>query len=165
MPTYFPPTLQMELRNRTVGLRQQFQHSYNAEIPIQNSQSHNKCPLICNKSYSTYRLQHPIVSDVIHERISKHHNNLEAHRNPLLEPLVQSTNTCKHCNISRFDGYCIIKLFGYVSNGRFFYPTFLNYKSQDFHKVSYRVSFMGRSCVTYESEFCKQITLQKIQCF
>ena len=33
----------MELRNRTVGLRQQVQHSHHAEIPIQNSQSHNKC--------------------------------------------------------------------------------------------------------------------------
>jgi len=31
----------MELRNRTVGLRQQVQHNH-AEIPIQNSQSHSK---------------------------------------------------------------------------------------------------------------------------
>ena len=35
----------------------------------------------------------PWVSDVIHERISKHHNNLEAHPNPLLESLLQPTNT------------------------------------------------------------------------
>jgi len=34
----------------------------------------------------------PYVSDVIHERINKHHNNLEAHPNPLLEP----TTNCKH---------------------------------------------------------------------
>ena len=34
------------------------------------------------------------VSDVIHERISKHHNNLEAHPNPLLEPLLQPVNNC-----------------------------------------------------------------------
>ena len=33
----------MELRNRTVGLRQQVQQSHHAEIPIQNSQSHDKC--------------------------------------------------------------------------------------------------------------------------
>ena len=35
------------------------------------------------------------VSDVIHERINKHHNNLEAHPNPLLEPLIQSINTTR----------------------------------------------------------------------
>jgi hypothetical protein len=33
----------MELRNRTAGLRQQVQHSHHAEIPIQNSQNHSKC--------------------------------------------------------------------------------------------------------------------------
>ena len=35
----------------------------------------------------------PYVSDVIHERINKHHNNLEAHSNPLLESLLQPVNT------------------------------------------------------------------------
>jgi hypothetical protein len=35
----------------------------------------------------------PYVSDVIYERISKHHNNLEAHPNPLLEPLLQPINS------------------------------------------------------------------------
>ena len=50
----------MELRNRTVMLRQQVQHRHHAEIPIQNSQSHNKCTLLWNKSYSTYRLEHPL---------------------------------------------------------------------------------------------------------
>jgi len=34
----------------------------------------------------------PYVSDVIHESIKKHHNNLEAHPNPLLEPLLQPVN-------------------------------------------------------------------------
>jgi len=34
----------------------------------------------------------PYVSEVIHERISKH-NKLEAHPNPLLQPLLQSLNT------------------------------------------------------------------------
>jgi hypothetical protein len=33
------------------------------------------------------------VSDVIRERINKHHNNLEVHPNPLLEPLLQTINT------------------------------------------------------------------------
>jgi hypothetical protein len=35
----------------------------------------------------------PYESDVIHERINKHHNNLEAHPNPLLRPILQPTNT------------------------------------------------------------------------
>jgi hypothetical protein len=35
----------------------------------------------------------PYVSDVIHERINKHHNKLEAHPNSLLEPLLQPINT------------------------------------------------------------------------
>jgi len=43
----------IELRNRTVGLRQQVQQTHHAEIPIQISQSHSKCTLVCNKSYST----------------------------------------------------------------------------------------------------------------
>jgi hypothetical protein len=34
----------------------------------------------------------PYVSDVIHERINKHHNKLQAHPNPLLEPLLQPVN-------------------------------------------------------------------------
>jgi len=84
----------MELRNRPVGLRQQVQRSHHAEISIQNSQSHSKCTVVCKKSHSTYRLQTiPYVSDVIHERINKNHNKLEAHPNPLLEPLLQPVNT------------------------------------------------------------------------
>ena len=35
----------------------------------------------------------PYASDVIHERINKHHNKLEAHPNPLLQPLLQPGNT------------------------------------------------------------------------
>jgi len=34
----------------------------------------------------------PYVSDAIHGRINKHHNKLEAHPNPLLEPLIQPVN-------------------------------------------------------------------------
>ena len=33
------------------------------------------------------------VSDVIHERINKHHNKLESHPSPLLEPRLQHVNT------------------------------------------------------------------------
>ena len=35
----------------------------------------------------------PYLSDVIHEGIKKHHSNLEAHPNSLLEPLLQPINT------------------------------------------------------------------------
>jgi hypothetical protein len=34
----------------------------------------------------------PYVSDVIHERINKHNIKLEAHPNPLLEPLLKPVN-------------------------------------------------------------------------
>jgi hypothetical protein len=34
----------------------------------------------------------PYVSDVIRERINKHHNKLEAHPNQLLEPPLQPVN-------------------------------------------------------------------------
>ena len=50
----------MELRNRTVVLRQQVQNIHHAENPIQNSQSHNKCIPVCNKSYAPHRLKHPL---------------------------------------------------------------------------------------------------------
>ena len=41
----------------------------------------------------------PYVSDVIHERLNKHHNKLEAHPSPLLEPLLQpvSNRRLKGC--------------------------------------------------------------------
>ena len=35
----------------------------------------------------------PYVRDVIHERITKHHNNTKAHHNPLLQPPLQRVNT------------------------------------------------------------------------
>jgi len=50
----------MELRNITVGMRQQGRHSHHAEIPIQNSQNHSKCTLVCNRSYVPHGLQHPL---------------------------------------------------------------------------------------------------------
>ena len=64
----------------------------------QNSKTQSKCTPVCNKSYSTYRFQH-LLRYVIHERINKHHNNPEAHPNPLLEPLLQrvSTRILKRC--------------------------------------------------------------------
>jgi hypothetical protein len=40
----------------------------------------------------TYRLQQPL-RDIIHERINKHHNKLEAHPTPLLQSPLQPVNT------------------------------------------------------------------------
>ena len=83
----------MELRNRTVGLRQQIQHSH-----MLRSQSKILRATANAPRYVTYRTLHaefniPYVSDVIHERINKHHNNLEAQTTPLLQPLLQPINT------------------------------------------------------------------------
>jgi len=70
----------MELWNRTVGLQQQDQHSHHAQIPIQNSQSHRKCNLVCNKSYAPHRLQHLLrkMSSMKESiNITSHHIKLE----------------------------------------------------------------------------------------
>jgi len=50
----------MELRNRTVGLCQQGHQSHHAEITFHNSQSHSKYTPVCNKSFSTHRIQLPL---------------------------------------------------------------------------------------------------------
>jgi hypothetical protein len=57
----------------------------------------------------------PYVSDVILEKIDKHHIKLEAHPNPLLEPLLQPANsrrlndagleTCKEPEVTSLDEY------------------------------------------------------------
>ena len=83
----------MELRNRTVELRQQVEQSHHAEITIQNSQSHSKCPRYVTNHTLHTDFNIPYVSDVIHERINKHHNKPEAHPNPLLQPTLQPVNT------------------------------------------------------------------------
>ena len=54
-------------------------------------------PLVSSLSASD-RLVQPLRKDflyVIHERNNKHHNNLGAHPNSLLEPLLQPINTKK----------------------------------------------------------------------
>ena len=52
----------------------------NAPLYVANHTVHTDCNI-------------PYVSDVIHKRINKHHNNLKAHPNPLLQPLLQPVNT------------------------------------------------------------------------
>ena len=55
----------------------------------------NEGPVSFNTYNGTLRTDFtiPYVRDISHERINKHHNNLKAHPNPLLEPLLQPTNT------------------------------------------------------------------------
>jgi hypothetical protein len=78
----------MELRNKTVGL---VQNSHHAEIlrAITNTPRY-----VTNHTLHT-DFNSPYVSEFIHERINKHHNKLEAHPNPLLQPLLQPTNTSR----------------------------------------------------------------------
>ena len=73
-------------------LRQTVQHSYHAEIQIQTSVTANAPRYVTNHTLNT-DFTIPYVSNVIHERINKYHNNLAAHPNPLVEPLLQAINT------------------------------------------------------------------------
>jgi hypothetical protein len=50
----------LDIRNRTVGMRQQIQCSNHTEIKIKNPQNHSKCHLVCIKPQSPYRPQHPL---------------------------------------------------------------------------------------------------------
>ena len=50
----------LDIRNRTVGMRQQIQCRNHTEITIQNPQNHSKCPPVCIKSHTPYRPQHPL---------------------------------------------------------------------------------------------------------
>jgi hypothetical protein len=52
----------LDIRNRTVGMRQQNQCSNHTEIKItiKNPQNHSKCPLVCIKPHTAYRPQHPL---------------------------------------------------------------------------------------------------------
>ena len=50
----------LDIRNRTVGMRQQIQRSNHTEIIIKNPQNRSKCSLVCNKSYTADRPQHPL---------------------------------------------------------------------------------------------------------
>ena len=45
----------LDLRNRTLGMCQQIQHSNHAESTIKNPQNHKKCSLVCDKPYPPYR--------------------------------------------------------------------------------------------------------------
>jgi CRISPR/Cas system CMR subunit Cmr6 (Cas7 group RAMP superfamily) len=65
---------------------------------MQRSQSKILRAIANAPSYETNLTLHtdfniPYVSDVIHKRINKHRNKLEAQPNPLLEPLLQPVNT------------------------------------------------------------------------
>jgi hypothetical protein len=67
-------------------------------VNIQRSQSKILRAIANAPPYVTSHTPHidfniPYVSDVIHQRINKLHNKLEARPSPLLEPLLQSMNT------------------------------------------------------------------------
>ena len=67
-------------------------------VIMQGSQSKIRRAIANTPWYVTNHTLHtdfniPYVSDVIHERINKHHNKLEAHPNPPLQPLLQTVNT------------------------------------------------------------------------
>ena len=67
-------------------------------VIMQRSQSKILRAISNSPRYVTDHIVHtefniPYVSDVILERINKHHNNLEAHPNPLLEPPLQPINS------------------------------------------------------------------------
>jgi len=85
----------MELQDRIVSLSQQVQHSHHAEIPIQNSQAITNAPRYVTIHILRTDFNIPYVSDVIRERNNKHHNNLAAHHNPLLQSLLQPINTSR----------------------------------------------------------------------
>jgi hypothetical protein len=72
----------MELRNRTVGLRQQVQHSHHAEIHSKILRAIENAPRYLTNHTLHAHFNIPYVSYVIHEGISKHHNNLDAHPIP-----------------------------------------------------------------------------------
>jgi hypothetical protein len=83
----------MELRNSTVGLSLQVNI-----VIMQRPQSKilramaNAPRYVTNHTvYADFNI--PYVSDVIHERINKHHNTSEAHPNPLFVSLLQPVNT------------------------------------------------------------------------
>jgi len=66
-------------------------------VIMQRSQSKILRAIANAPCYVTYHTLHTdfnilYVSDVIHERINKHHIILEAHPNPLLEPILQPVN-------------------------------------------------------------------------
>ena len=71
-----------------MGLRQQVQHSHHADPNPKFSEPQQMPRRVCNKPHAPHKIHHPL-RDVIHERINKHHIKLEAHPNPLLEPLLQ----------------------------------------------------------------------------
>ena len=83
----------MELRVRTVGLRQQVQHSHHEQIPTQILRATANTPRYVTNHTLHTDFNIPYLSDVIRERINNNHNKLEAHPSPLLEPLIQPINT------------------------------------------------------------------------
>jgi hypothetical protein len=72
-----------------MGLRQQLQYRHPTKVPIQNAQMYDRCAIVCIKLHAYNDLGIPYIKDVIQERSSKHHDRIEVHLNPLLQPLLE----------------------------------------------------------------------------
>ena len=71
----------LDIRNRTVGLRQQIQCLNHTEISIKNPQNHSKYPLILYQiTHRHTDLNIPYASEFINVRINKHINKPESSR-------------------------------------------------------------------------------------
>jgi len=75
----------MELRNRSVGLRQQVQHSHHAEIPIQNSQSHS----------TRYATNHTLHADSNIPYVMSSMKEAQQTGSPSQSTIRATTTTCK----------------------------------------------------------------------
>ena len=93
----------MELRNRTVG-----RDGKSNTVIMQRSQykilkaTANTPRYVTNHAVQT-DFNFSYVSDVINERINKHHNNPQARPNTLLQPLLQTVNSRRLRSCWRLD--------------------------------------------------------------
>ena len=89
-------------------------------VIMQRSQSkilrtiENTCWYVTNHNLHT-DFNIPYVSDVIHERNNKYHNKLEAHPNPLLQPLLHPINTRRPKSGESLSYHSHIELWGCAS--------------------------------------------------
>ena len=58
----------MDLRHRTLGLRQQIQHTNHTEIPVKTPPNHKKCAPVHNQTDTSLRPTHT-VRTCSHERL------------------------------------------------------------------------------------------------
>jgi hypothetical protein len=81
----------MELRNRGYASMSNIDIMQRSQSKILRAIANAPWYVTNNTLHTEFNI--PYVSEVIHERINNHQNNMEAHPNPLLQPLLQPTNT------------------------------------------------------------------------